>query len=79
LFGAGPGKESHSEKDMHEVARRSIAAAVDLPIGTIVEKEHLTWVRPGTGMAPGEESILVGKRVVTEKLSGEIFAPKDVI
>ncbi len=79
MFGAGPGKESHCEKDMHEVARRSIAAAVDLPIGTIVEMEHLTWVRPGTGMSPGEESILVGKRVVTEKLSGEIFAPKDVI
>lgn len=79
MFGDGPGEESHCEKDMHAVARRSIAAAVDLSIGTVVEKEHLIWVRPGTGMAPGEESKLLGRKVITEKLSGEIFAPTDVI
>lgn len=79
MFGEGPGEESHCEKDMHAVARRSIAAAVDLPVGTVLEKDHLIWVRPGTGMAPGEESKLLGRKVITEKLSGEIFAPTDVI
>ncbi|WP_045213616.1 N-acetylneuraminate synthase family protein, partial [Desulfonatronovibrio magnus] len=32
--------------------RRSIAASVNLPEGTVLSKQHLTWVRPGTGLQP---------------------------
>lgn len=43
--------------------RRSIAAARDLKAGTVLALSDLTWARPGTGLAPGQEPLLVGARL----------------
>jgi N,N'-diacetyllegionaminate synthase len=60
-------------------ARRSIAAARDLPVGTAIESGDLTWVRPGQGFRPGEEGRVVGKRVRTAIASGRLIRPDDLV
>lgn len=59
-------------------ARRSIAAARDLPAGTILTAPDLTWLRPGTGLPPGKEEILLGKKTLRALSAGEIISPYDV-
>jgi N,N'-diacetyllegionaminate synthase len=60
-------------------ARRSIAAAHDLPAGTTIESGDLAWVRPGQGFRPGEEGRVVGKRVRTPIASGRLIRPDDLV
>jgi N-acetylneuraminate synthase/N,N'-diacetyllegionaminate synthase len=60
-------------------ARRSIAAARDLPAGTTIESGDLAWLRPGKGFRPGEETQVVGRRVRTPIASGRLIRPEDLV
>ncbi|MBF0410861.1 MAG: N-acetylneuraminate synthase family protein [Candidatus Riflebacteria bacterium] len=51
--------------------RRSIIAARDLEKGKTIELSDITWVRPGGGMAPGEEKFLIGKKLSRDCPAGE--------
>ncbi len=42
-------------------ARRSIVAAVDIPVGTKITREMLTFKRPGTGISPKNIDLVLGK------------------
>lgn len=44
-------------------ARRSIVLTRDLKAGTTLSMEHLTFKRPGTGIAPKYLDIVIGKQV----------------
>lgn len=59
-------------------ARRSIAAAKDLPRGHRLQESDLMWVRPAVGLAPGQESRLLGRVLSGEKKTGEAIFEKDV-
>jgi N,N'-diacetyllegionaminate synthase len=59
--------------------RRSIAAAADLGAGHVLQLEDLTWVRPGTGMRPGEEGRLVGRALSHPVAFGDLLVPEDVV
>lgn len=48
-------------KEMYRLARRSIVAARDIPVGTVIEKEMVTVKRPGYGVAPKHFDLLVGR------------------
>lgn len=61
-----------------EAIRRSIAAGADLEAGRRLEASDLTWVRPGTGLRPGQESELVGRALRVPKRLGELIAADDV-
>jgi len=78
MIGDGFRSDVGCEKDMHIAARRSIAAAMNLPEGTIITNDHLIWVRPGNGLAPGNELKLLGKRTVRNITSGEMINTVDV-
>ena len=41
--------------------RRSIASKTDLKKNSIVSLDNLTWVRPGDGISPGNEHLILGK------------------
>jgi N,N'-diacetyllegionaminate synthase len=56
--------------------RRSIAAAEDLPAGSVILPSHLMWVRPGTGLAPGRETDCIGKVLRRSVLRGDILLPE---
>lgn len=58
--------------------RRSIAAALDLPKGHELAWEDLTWLRPGSGIPPGEESKLLGRTLNRSLSDGEHISLADV-
>jgi len=50
-----------SELEVRDVARRSIVAKVDIPAGTVINEDMLAFKRPGTGVAPKDSTVLIGK------------------
>lgn len=42
---------------------RSIAARVDLPAGSVLAQEHLAFRKPGTGIAPSRQPLVIGRRL----------------
>lgn len=53
--------------------QRSIVSRYDLEIGTIISNKHLAWVRPGTGIRPGNESSILGKKLIKKITKGDQF------
>lgn len=53
--------------------KRSIAAKNDLKKGHVLDYEDITWLRPGTGIRPGNEHTLVGKTLIDDVQAGELF------
>lgn len=58
--------------------RRSVVAVRDLPAGHRLTPEDLTWVRPGGGMAPGDEGSLLGRQLKRALVAGDRLSPSDV-
>lgn len=61
------------EVDMGPAVRRSIVAMTDLTIGHQLTKSDLNWTRPAGGMAPGQEEMLIGKRLNRDIRKGDAF------
>lgn len=66
------------EKTLQTAARRSIVAARALAAGHRLEFADLTWIRPGGGLSPGQESELVGRRVNRDFQFGEQIQLRDL-
>ncbi len=74
-----PGKGmSGCEKTSKTPNRRSIVAKVPLAAGAVLGMEHLSWVRPGGGMAPGREAEVLGKRLTRPLAPGEMILPDNL-
>ncbi|MBP9864903.1 MAG: N-acetylneuraminate synthase family protein [Candidatus Omnitrophica bacterium] len=58
--------------------RRSITAARELAQGSVLGFEDLAWTRPFAGLAPGEESKILGKRLRRGLVLGEPIQLADV-
>ena len=67
-----------SEVDGEPQARRSIAAASNLNRGTIVTESDIIWLRPGTGILPGQEKLILGRKLVRALKKGELIQLEDV-
>ena len=78
LLGSGEKLAQPCEDSMAPAIRRSIAAALDLPSGATVKTEHLMWVRPGSGLPPGEEARLVGRTLNRAIPMGDLIAESDL-
>jgi sialic acid synthase SpsE len=52
-----------AEKPAHSYARRSIVSTVDIPRGTLITREMLTFKRPGTGIYPKMVNLVLGRTV----------------
>ncbi len=50
------------EKEIHKLVRRSIVAARQIEKGEIISQDDITWVRPGGGIPPGSEHLVLGKK-----------------
>lgn len=59
-------------------ARRSIAAARELPAGHVIALGDLAWLRPGSGFPPGSESAVVGRRVARAIAAGHLILKDDL-
>ncbi len=75
LLGSGDKVIQPCEQAALPGLRRSIVAACDLAAGAIIGLEHLTWVRPGGGLAPGREAELLGGTLAVAVRQGERLTP----
>ena len=78
MLGTGDLSTLPCEQETQIAARRSIAAAMALAEGTTITYTDLTWVRPGTGISPGQEAAVVGRRLARSLRQGELITPADL-
>lgn len=76
--GDGRKQPAHSELANRSVVRRSVAAAVDLPAGTVLRCEMLRALRPATGLAPSVAEQLVGRKTTRPLAAGELVSWSDL-
>jgi N,N'-diacetyllegionaminate synthase len=67
-----------SEESNVQALRRSIVAAGSFAAGHVLGGDDLAWLRPGGGMPPGDEALLLGKSLRRNVEFGERLAPEDV-
>jgi sialic acid synthase SpsE len=60
------------------VARRSLAAAVDLPAGAALTRESLCALRPATGISPASLRAVIGRTLTRPRRAGELIAWSDL-
>lgn len=73
FMGNGAKVAQAAEAELAPAVRRSIAAGRDLPAGYVLTWEDLIWVRPGSGLRPGEERRVLGHRLRHPVKLGEIL------
>ena len=73
ILGDGIKKIEDCEKKSIIQTRRSIAASSDLKKGDKVQTKDLSWIRPGGGIRPGNEDLLIGKTLERDLNEGEFF------
>jgi sialic acid synthase SpsE len=61
-FGNGTKVPVAAEREMAEVARKSVVAATHIAAGTILTRDLLAIRRPGTGLRPELRDSLIGRR-----------------
>jgi N,N'-diacetyllegionaminate synthase len=73
-LGSGHKLPQPSEFANRAIVRKSIAAARDLPVGTVLKAADLTMLRPGTGLAPRLLPQLAGRRLRAAVAAGTLIA-----
>lgn len=73
MRGDGVKAPTAEERDTARVARRSVAAACDIPAGTLIEEAMLVCRRPATGIAPSELGRVVGRRARQTVAAGTVL------
>ena len=77
-LGDGIKRICRSEEEMRAVSRKSIVAALDMPVGHILSERDLTYRRPGTGMSPMQYPGLLGRPLKVAKKEGAQVLWEDV-
>ncbi|MBX3658727.1 MAG: N-acetylneuraminate synthase family protein [Ramlibacter sp.] len=73
MLGDGVKAPTAQELDTTRVARRSVAAAVSIPAGTVIEASMLLCRRPATGIPPRQLEQVVGRRSRTAIAAGTVL------
>jgi len=66
------------EKNTISAARRSVVAFRDLEKGHYLQLEDLTWVRPSGGLVPGDEHLLLGKKLLRSIKKHALIQKSDI-
>lgn len=77
-LGNGAKRPARSEVDNRLVVRRSLAAASDIPEGTVLRSDMLQALRPASGISPALVEHVVGRRVRRSLKSGQLIAWSDL-
>jgi N-acetylneuraminate synthase/N,N'-diacetyllegionaminate synthase len=59
-LGDGVKRPVQVENDIKVVARKSIVAAFDIPVGSVITEDMLTTKRPGSGIQPNRWDAVIG-------------------
>tara|TARA_A100001015_G_scaffold284330_1_gene350664 strand:- start:87 stop:1076 length:990 start_codon:yes stop_codon:yes gene_type:complete len=63
ILGSGKDEIVTGDKYRRENLRRSIALNCDLEKGSIIKEEHLTMLRPSTGLPWEDRNLIIGKKI----------------
>jgi len=66
------------EENMAATSRKSLHWANSLPADHVVVRDDVCLMRPGTGLAWGQQARLLGHRTTRAVASGDMVAPEDV-
>lgn len=61
-LGTASVQPTQKEREMREIARRSIVAADDIPKGKIIQRNMVVFKRPGTGLPPKYLNVILGRK-----------------
>ena len=64
------------EKQNATAVGRSIASNRNISIGETISIADICWVRPRKGLKPGEEQLIIGKKLTSPICEGEFFSLK---
>ena len=78
LLGDGIKKPTAREIIIMKDVRRSIVAKYPLKAGTIIEKDMLTYKRPGSGISPELAEVIVGRTIKRNLNSDELIMWEDL-
>lgn len=78
LLGDGIKKPTKREKEIIEVARRSIVASYDLKKGSVITEEMLEFKRPGNGIKPDMIDVLIGRELKRDIKEDEVIKWEDI-
>ena len=78
-MGSGVKEIQNCELELLTNMRRSVAASRNLRAGETINVDDITWVRPGNGLAPGSENLLIGKRTNKTIGAGSIITINDIV
>ena len=78
-LGSGAKAPTESELPVRDLVRRSVALAKPVARGEALTREHLTLLRPGTGIAPRELARAIGRRAARDLEPGTLLAWADVL
>ena len=79
MLGDGVKQPQESEQPSLIAARRSIVARKALPIGHVIAIQDLDWLRPGEGLSPGQENLLIGRKLLRIVAKGEMLKLEMVV
>lgn len=72
-LGSAEVRPTPEELEMRCIARRSIVARSRIPAGTVLERGHFAYKRPGTGVVPMDEDLLIGRRTTRQLADGDLI------
>jgi sialic acid synthase SpsE len=78
LLGSGEKVPQPDEMASSQAIRRSIAVARTVKAGEVLGPNDLHWLRPGDGIAPGDERHVLGRRAAVDLAAGTILKPEHV-
>ncbi|NJB67091.1 sialic acid synthase SpsE [Desulfobaculum xiamenense] len=78
MLGTGLKELQHCEAGNLDAFTRSVVAACDLEAGSRIGWEHIDWVRPGGGVRPGDEDVVLGRVLARAVRRGEMLLPADM-
>lgn len=70
---------SEAELEQRKNMRRSLIAVRNLPKGTVIQESDLYAKRPGTGIAPDQIAMVVGKTTTCDIEADTVIKPNDII
>ncbi|WP_425404896.1 N-acetylneuraminate synthase family protein [Hwanghaeella sp.] len=70
IMGSGEKQPQACEASSRLEIRRSIAIGKPISAGAVLTEEHLVWLRPGDGLAPGDEGKILGKKATHDMAPG---------
>ncbi len=77
-LGSSEKKICESERSIRDLVRKSVTLKYDKLAGDIVYEEDLVLLRPGTGIAPEELNMVVGKKLKTDMGGGSTVQWSDL-